>query len=216
MLKLFQREECPACASVRAVMASLNLSFETAFVPRLGSQRRELLALDGIDNPEVPVLVDDGRAIQGSEAIIEHLKNKHQENAFGDPRYGLTRVLSGVPFSDAIGLVKESLATEGFGVLTEIDVKATLKKKLDVDLNNYVILGACNPPLAHQALLAEPALGLFLPCNVVVSENQDGDAIVSTIDPRPMFGMLNNPQVETVADEVRKKLSNVLGKLETQ
>ena len=210
MLKLYQREECPACTRVRASMASLNLSYEIVSVPRLGSQRFELLSLKEVKGAEVPVLVDEDKVIQGSDSIIDYLKKKYPNKTFGDPRYGLTRVISGVGFADAIGMVKEALQAEGFGVLTEIDVKATLKKKLDVDFDNYIILGACNPPLAHKALTAEPAIGLLLPCNVVVTENKQGDVIVSTIDPKPMFGFLDIPQIETVAMEVRKKLSNAL------
>jgi uncharacterized protein (DUF302 family) len=132
--------------------------------------------------------------------------------SFGDPSYGITRHLSSTSYDDAIPLVKEALAGQGFGVLTEIDVKATLKKKLDVDVKPYVILGACNPPLAHQATSAEPAIGLLLPCNVVVAAEEDGTAVVSAIDPVEMFSVVKRDDLEPIAQMVRGKL---LAALET-
>ena len=130
-----------------------------------------------------------------------------------NPTYGLTRTLKGVAFADAVGTTKEKLAAEGFGVLTEIDVKATLKKKIDVDFKNYMILGACNPPLAHQALTAEPGIGLLLPCNVVVTEDNDGNAVVSAINPVNMFEVVKRPDVEPIAKEVKEKLQRVIDSL---
>ena len=97
--------------------------------------------------------------------------------------YGISKSLGKVDFDGAVSKVTEALKTEGFGVLTEIDVKATLKKKLDVDFRNYKILGACNPPLAHQSLQAEPMMGLLLPCNVIVQETVDGKVEVAAINP---------------------------------
>lgn len=133
---------------------------------------------------------------------------------YGEPSYGLTRTLSGVAYADAIGKVTEALKGEGFGVLTEIDVTATLKKKIDVDLGRpYIILGACNPPLAHKALSAEPAIGLLLPCNVVVTEDAQGNAVVSAIDPSKMFEVVGNADVAPLADEVRSRLNRVLDAL---
>jgi len=182
-------------------------------VVKLGSERAELLELEKVDTPEVPVLVDDGQTIQGSEQIIEYLRKHYSSGWFGDPVYGLTRTLTGVAFSDAVAGVKQALTTEGFGVLTEIDVKATMKKKLDVDFRNYVILGACNPPLAHQALSAEPGIGLLLPCNVVISEQDDGSAVVSAIDPLKMFSVVGRPDVEPIAQDVGARLRRVLAAL---
>ena len=129
---------------------------------------------------------------------------------FGKPSYGLTRTISGLSYADAIGAVKEALSTQGFGVLTEIDVSATLKKKIDVDFQPYIILGACNPPLAHQALSHEAAIGLLLPCNVVVTQDADGNAIVSAIDPKAMFSVLDSEGMEAVAQQVREKLERAL------
>ncbi len=133
---------------------------------------------------------------------------------FGDPSYGMTRRLVGLGFSDAVPQVKEALAAEGFGVLTEIDVRATMKKKLDVDTGrDYVILGACNPPLAHRALSAEPAIGLLLPCNVVVTVDEGGDAVVSAIHPVEMFSVVNRPELASVAEEVKGRLTRALDAL---
>ena len=135
-------------------------------------------------------------------------------DSFGDPSYGLTRRLEGVSYDAAIPAVKAALATEGFGVLTEIDVRATLKKKLDVDHRPYIILGACNPPLAHQSLTAEPAIGLLLPCNVVVTEDDDGNAIVSIIDPKAMFRVVGRDDVAPLAEQVREMLRRALAAIE--
>lgn len=221
MLRLYQREECPACAKVRQYLATQHLSVESVFVPRLASQRRDLLDLQGIEKAEVPVLVDQAgngkndRVIQGADNIIAYLEEAYAGSRYGDPTYGLTRVLSGIGFDAAVAATKEALASEGFGVLTEIDVKATMRKKLDVDFANYLILGACNPPLAHQALSAEPGIGLLLPCNVVVTEEPDHRIVVSAIDPRQMFKLVNRPGIESVAESVREKLGRVLSKLQT-
>lgn len=114
-------------------------------------------------------------------------------------------------FDTAIQRVTDALKVEGFGVLTEIDVKATLKKKIGVDFRPYKILGACNPPLAHRALTADSQIGLLLPCNVVVaqSEKEDGVIDISLVDPISMLGVVTNPDVEPVAQEARAKLERV-------
>ena len=116
-------------------------------------------------------------------------------------------------FEDAISHVTEELKKEGFGVLTEIDVKATLKKKLDADFRNYRILGACNPPFAHQALLAEPQIGLMLPCNVVVQDGENGKTLVSAIDPLASMKAVDNSTLGEVAEQVRSKLQSVIENL---
>jgi len=135
-----------------------------------------------------------------------------QKLSYGEPGYGLTKRLPQTALADAVAAAKAALAKEGFGVLTEIDVQATMKKKLDVDLSGYVILGACNPPLALQALRAEPGTGLLLPCNVVVAEDGDG-AVVSAIDPLKMFAVVGRPDVEPIAKEVGAKLQRALDSL---
>lgn len=123
-------------------------------------------------------------------------------------KYGFSKTTD-YTFEDAIQKVTDELKKEGFGVLTTIDVKDTLKKKLDVDFRKYTILGACNPPLAHQALQAEEELGLLLPCNVIVYEKEN-KTVVSVVDPMIMEHIIDNPNMKPVAEEVKKKLEKVL------
>ena len=119
-----------------------------------------------------------------------------------------------VPYESAVEQVTAALKEQGFGVLTEIDVKATMKKKLDVDFRKYVILGACNPPLAHRALSAEPAIGLLLPCNVIVYEDEaHGCSVVSLVDPIAMLGFVDNAALAPVAQEARTRLEKVAAAL---
>jgi len=127
-----------------------------------------------------------------------------------DPTYGLTKHLPSTGFDDAVGRVTEALKSEGFGVLTSIDVKETLKKKLGVDFKRYAILGACNPPLAHKSLQAEPFIGLLLPCNVVVMERDEGGSTVSIAHPQEMFKVVENPGLVPMVSEVEAKLRRVL------
>jgi uncharacterized protein (DUF302 family) len=126
--------------------------------------------------------------------------------------YGVTKIVD-LSYEDALEKVTAELQKEGFGVLTEIDVKATLKKKLDVDHNKYKILGACNPPLAHKALSAEPEIGLLLPCNVVVYENDSHQTVVAAIDAKQMMSVVGRDDIEPIAEEVNQKLSNVINSL---
>ena len=112
-------------------------------------------------------------------------------------------------FDEALTQVTAALKAEGFGVLTEIDVKETLKKKLDVDFRPYKILGACNPPLAYRALTTAPEVGLLLPCNVTVSYVEDQVTEVSIVDPLSMLGIVNHPDLEPVAEEARARLDRV-------
>lgn len=116
-------------------------------------------------------------------------------------------------FDQAITEVTDLLKEEGFGVLTEIDVKATLKKKLDVDFKNYRILGACNPPFAYRALQAEDKIGLMLPCNVVVEEQEDGSVEVSAVDPVASMLAIKNEKLEPIAEQIRDKLGKVIENL---
>jgi len=126
--------------------------------------------------------------------------------------YGFNVKVSG-GFDQAVQRVTEELMKEGFGVLTEIDVKATMKKKLDIDRKPYKILGACNPKLAHQALSADPDIGLLLPCTVVVREEDDGSITVGFMDPAAVLGLVEKEGVAALAEEVRGRLQRVAGAL---
>lgn len=128
------------------------------------------------------------------------------------PDYGYTRVLEGVGFEEAVTRTTAALQAEGFGVLTTIDVQDTLKKKLGADLPRYHILGACNPTLAHQAIQAEPGVGLLLPCNVVVAE-QPGGTRVQAIKPAAMLSVVKNPALDPVARDADERLQRALANL---
>jgi uncharacterized protein (DUF302 family) len=126
-------------------------------------------------------------------------------------KYGYSRRLD-VSYSEALGRAREALKAEGFGVLCEIDIKEKLKEKLDVDFRNYVILGACNPALAYQTLQEEINIGLLLPCNVIVYE-QDGRSVVAAVDVARMLSVVGNPRLESTADQVNEKLRRVIDNL---
>lgn len=127
------------------------------------------------------------------------------QQPFGEPSFAITRRLESADFDDVVARTRSALADNGFGVLTEIDVSATLDKKLGVSWPRYLILGACNPALAHRALSAEPGIGALLPCNVVVADDGDG-VVVSAVDPKAMFSVIDRDDVAPIADEVKELL----------
>jgi len=131
-------------------------------------------------------------------------------------RYGVgTKV--GLDFERAVERAKEALAAEGFGILCEIDVAATMKKKLDVDFRPYIILGACNPPLAHRALTAERDIGLLLPCNVIVyADDTPGRTVIAAMDPVVALGVTGNADLQPVAEEAKTRLLRALGAVESE
>ncbi len=124
-------------------------------------------------------------------------------------KYGFGRTVE-MSFEDAVTRVTKALQDEGFGILTEIDVAATMKKKLDKDMPPYRILGACNPQLAHKAIEAEPSIGLLLPCNVVVRQDENGLVRVEFMDPNAVLELVGKPEVNQLAQEVRQRLERVM------
>jgi uncharacterized protein (DUF302 family) len=128
--------------------------------------------------------------------------------------YGFTTTLTGLNFDQALEKVSAALKVEGFGILTEIDVQKAMKEKLGAEMPAYRILGACNPPLAHQALQAEPDIGLLLPCNVIVREDAPGSIVVGFLDPQIMVGLVGKPGVQTIATEAEQRLRRVCASLQ--
>ncbi|MFC4246270.1 DUF302 domain-containing protein [Natribaculum luteum] len=126
--------------------------------------------------------------------------------------YTTQRVIDG-EFDEVVEQTTDALAEEGFGILCDIDVQATFEKKLDEQFRQYCILGACNPPLAHQGLEDEIDLGVLLPCNVAVYETDDGDVVVSAVDPERLVGIAENPDLEPIAEEVAERFERVLDAL---
>lgn len=127
--------------------------------------------------------------------------------------YGIRTVVS-LPFDEAVAKTKDVLQEQGFGVLSEIDMQAKLKEKVGADIGRYLILGACNPPLAHKAVQAEPEIGLLLPCNVIVYENPAGETVVSAVDPEGMMMVVgDNPNVVEVGQDAKKRLTAAIEKL---
>ena len=124
-------------------------------------------------------------------------------------QYYFSKIITG-NFNNAIEKVTAALKAEGFGILTEIDIKATLKKKLDVDFYNYTILGACNPPFAYKALLAEDKIGTMLPCNVIVQEKMAGEVEVSAVDPVASMQAIENKELGDIATEISARLQKVI------
>ncbi|TDQ17195.1 uncharacterized protein (DUF302 family) [Algoriphagus boseongensis] len=127
--------------------------------------------------------------------------------------YYFSKILPGKTFEEAKELVTEELKKEGFGILTEIDVQATLKKKIDADINRYTILGACNPQFAYKAVTTEDKIGVFLPCNVLVKEQKDGQIEVVAVDPIASMSAVQNDSLGSLATEVQSKLKRVIENL---
>lgn len=126
--------------------------------------------------------------------------------------YHLSKKMS-VPFTEAVTLTTEELRKEGFGIITAVDIRETFKKKINADFRNYIILGACNPRYAYEALLEEDKVGVFLPCNVVVQEHENGEVEVSIADPEEMMHDIDDLKLKTFATEIKEAMKNVLNRL---
>ena len=158
----------------------------------------------------IQIIKEDSTAMmifQADNQLMEMINTNESSS------YSFSKKLNNISFEEAIIKVTEQLKTEGFGVLTQIDVKATLTKKLDVDFKNYMILGACNPPYAYKALQAENKIGTMLPCNVIVQEHEDGSIEVSAVDPIASMIAVDNSELAVVAKEIQSKLEKVINEL---
>jgi len=205
-MKLYYQADCPYCQMVLRVLHASGA--ECLLLPD-HAYSHELESLGG----KVPVLVDGEDVIAGSEKIIAHLRDRHKAPAQLDSNdYGMRTVFDG-SIEEAEAAITEALKEAGFGVLTRIDVAATLKKKIDLDRPPYVILGACNPKIASQALEMEPELGLLLPCNVIVYENEAGKTVISIIRPVKMLAFVGQPEMLPLAEQVRELLQQALNKI---
>lgn len=211
MIELFQLESCPSCQIVRTRLSALGLDFQVRNVKKLGTERLALKELS--QTLTVPLMRDGSRVLEGSEEIIGYLDKEYGTGKFGEPAYGLTKRLGKGDFQKAQEEVVDAFKQQGFGVLTEIDVQATMKKKLDASMRPYVILGMCNPPLAHQALSEEPAIGLLLPCNVVLAQEESGELVLSAIDPVKMLAIVGREGLESFAQQVRKRIAAALASI---
>jgi uncharacterized protein (DUF302 family)/glutaredoxin len=211
-LVLYQLENCPYCQIVRKKLNLLNQPVLIVPVEANGNDRTELIDLSG--QQKVPVLVDRDKVIAGSDNIIDYL-----EETFGfggrqpmpSNNYGI-QVEVDTPFEKTVEDITTALKNQGFGVLTEIDVKSTLKKKIDVDVPKQVILGACNPGFAHKAMSEEPDIGLLLPCNVTVRENGKS-TLVTAVNPLKLLSVVGRDDLIPIAEAVESKLKNALNKI---
>ncbi|RME75761.1 MAG: DUF302 domain-containing protein [Planctomycetota bacterium] len=192
----------------------LGLDYSVRVVPKNKAERKEVVEISGQNS--VPVLVDGEKVISDSEKIIQYLREKYQlpEEIPSNP-LGISTEMTGA-LEEIKDKTLEALKEVGFGVLTEINVKETLKKKLGVDVPEQLILGACNPKIAHQAMEMEPNLGLLLPCNVIIRQLENDRYLVSAIHPVKMLSLVGRPEMTFLAKQVKEMLEKAISKLQNQ
>ena len=210
VIKIYQLADCPYCQIVQRKLSFLGLSYLAIPVPKNKDDRKEVLEVSG--QPSVPVLVDGDQVVNDSQKILKYLDKKYGDGK-GEP-LPANKIGMAISMKGTLGEVKEkvleALKKEGFGVLTEIDVKATLKKKLDIDVEEHLILGACNPQMAHQAMEMEPDISLLLPCNVTIRHKTEGEYWVSAIHPVKMLSLVGRDDMVPLAGQVRDMLQKFL------
>ncbi len=212
-LVLYQSEACPFCQLVRKKLNLLNLPVLLMPVEAKGSDRKALIELSG--QQQVPVLANGDEVVVDSERILEYLDEQFGKGKTGPMPandFGLGITMAG-PYDQVVAKTIDALKTQGFGVLTEIDIKTTLKKKIDVDIPHHIILGACNPEFAHQATTMEPDISLLLPCNVTVRETRDNQFAVTAVNPIKLLSMVGREDLLPIATEVKDKLKSALSSL---
>ncbi len=212
-ITLYNLEECPECQLVRKKMELLGLSVKIIPVPKTKGERSELIKASNQDS--VPALIDGKEILTEGGEILNYLDIKYgtgQPTSLPSGDYGLRTILKG-EFSDVRERTIEAFKKAGFGMLTEIDVKATLKMKIGVDVVSNNILGMCNPNMAHKAMTEEPDLGLLLPCNVVIREEGPNSYLVSAINPVKLFSVVGRDDMISMAREVKEMLSGAIEEL---
>jgi len=215
-LTLFQREECPFSHLVRKKLTQLGLPAMLIPVEEKGIDRKELIELSG--QRAVPVLVDGEEVIVDSAVIIEYLDTKYgtgENQPLASSDYGIRALVTG-DFETVKSKTLEAFKAEGFGMLTEIDIQATLKKKINVDIEKNSILGMCNPNMAHEAMQAEADLGLLLPCNVVIRQAEAGKFWVSAINPVKLFTVVGRNDMVSMAMQVKQLMGKAIESLDNQ
>lgn len=209
-LVLYQRENCPYCQIVRKKLSQLDLPVLLVPVEINGSDRHSLKELSG--QRSVPVLADGDTVINGSDRILAYLDDIFGNGTSGPMSandMGIDAVATGT-YEEVVQRTIEALKAQGFGVQTEIDIKTTLKNKLDIDIPPQIILGACNPGIAHQLLEAEPGIGLLLPCNVTIRETGDRQFAVTAVNPVKLLATMGREDLIPIAREVKTKLKTAL------
>lgn len=209
-LTLYHLADCPFCHLVRRKLDYLGLDYLAKSVDHEGSKRTELIEKTG--QQAVPVLFDGEKSITDSLEIIAYLDQKYGPSELPGADYGIDTEVSGT-YEEVLEKTVAAFKEVGFGLLTEIDVKATMKKKLDKDLDPYIILGFCNPNYAYHGITNEPDLGLLLPCNAIIRQVEAGKFKVSAAHPVKMFATVGRPDMLPMAKEVTDLLKKAINAL---